>query len=239
MPEGMYGNHAWMYDLIYADRNYEAACDTLHEILAGHSLEEGSRILEAACGTGRYLQHLQRWYDVAGFDISADMLEIAADRVPDVPLFQADMTEFVADEPYDAVLCMFSSIGYVDGTAELERTCQNFADSLRPGGVVIIEPWLTAQSYEVGRPGMTTYASEDVKLCRQAVARRQGNKSRLRFHWLIARRDEGVEHVVGDDHVTTLFSDDDYRTALRSAGFEVSYRGPDPSEGRGVYIGTI
>lgn len=242
MSDGMYGDNAWLYDRIYAWRDYEEICRSIHELLDEHGVGDGARVLEAACGTGNYLVHLNEWYDVTGYDISADMLAIAREKLPEVELFQADMTEFVldqGDERFDAVLCLFSSIGFVNGVDQLQRTLQNFADSLRPGGVVVIEPWLTPQAYDEGRPSVTTHRSEDLVISRQAIARRQDRKSLMQFHWLVARRDEEVEYIVGDEHVTTLFTDDEYRSAFDAAGFDVAHRGPDPQEGRGIYVGKL
>ncbi len=154
MVPAMFGERARVYDLIYDSKDYEGEADTLRDLLEREGVEEGSTVVEAACGTGRYLQWLDGWYDVAGFDISSQMLEIARRRLDGSVVYEADMETHVADEPVEALVCLFSSIGYVHGKDKLRRTFQNFYASLIPGGVVVIEPWVLAGNLEAGRPRM-------------------------------------------------------------------------------------
>jgi hypothetical protein len=57
----------------------------------------------------------------------------------------------------------------------------------------------------------------------------------LDFHYLIGTPD-GVEHIT-EHHELGLFSDDQYRSALRSAGLETTFDTPG-LDGRGIYIGV-
>ena len=61
-------------------------------------------MLEAACGTGSFLEHLKDTYDVSGFDVSEGMVEQTRAKLPGVPVFQADMADFTLDTPVDAVI---------------------------------------------------------------------------------------------------------------------------------------
>ena len=74
-------------------------------------------LLDVACGTGAHLVHFAREFRVEGIDISDDQLAVARTRLPGVELHQGDMTTFDLGRTFDAVTCMFSSIGYV-GTLE-------------------------------------------------------------------------------------------------------------------------
>jgi ubiquinone/menaquinone biosynthesis C-methylase UbiE len=49
-------------------------------------------VLEIACGTGSVLKQLDPHYEVAGIDLSAKMLAIAAEKVPSARLVHDDMT---------------------------------------------------------------------------------------------------------------------------------------------------
>lgn len=218
----MYADRAELYDVIYDWKDYETESEALRELLRDRGVEDGSRVLEAACGTGNYLRYLEQWYDVAGFDLSPEMIEIADGKLGTDDLFVADMEEFVADEPFDAVVCLFSSIGYVQGTEALEETFANFYRSLGPGGVVVVEPWVTPENFEEGRPAMHASESEDLQLCRQCVGRGEGRVSVLDFHWLVARRDDGVEHFT-DRHEMYMFTREEYLDAFDRAGFDAEF----------------
>ena len=111
--QGLYGDRARYYDAIYHFKPYGKEAERIHELLRTAGVADGARILEAACGTGTYLTHLIAWYDVAGFDLYPQILEIARAKLPNIHLFEGDMVNFEVEEPFDAILCLFSSIGYV------------------------------------------------------------------------------------------------------------------------------
>lgn len=236
MSKEMYGRRAWLYDLIYSNKDYAAESRALHQLLAEHGVEDGAAVLEAACGTGNYLEHLHKYYDAAGFDLSAEMVAIARAKLPDAKLFTADMVDFTTARPYDALLCLFSSISYVDSLGKLTQTAQTFGRALRPGGVVIVEPWVGPDDYKEGRPSMKTYADDTIKVCRQFVGQREGRRATLEFHWLVAQREREVDYFT-EKLVAYLYTVDEYRAAFEAAGFAVSYD-PEGLNGRGLFVGV-
>jgi len=229
---GMYGERAGLYDLIYHHRDYAADAERLHDILLDEGVADGGRLLEAACGTGRYLAEFARWYRVAGLDASPEMLAIARERQPDADLIEADMAEFRADGPFDAVACLFSSIGYLRAEERLAGAARSFAAALRPGGVLLVQPWVFPEDWREGEPHLETYDSEDVKLCRASVARSEGSDAVLDFHWLVVRRDAGVEHFT-ETHRLRFWMREEMTGAFEAAGFEVRFE----EEGRGLFVG--
>ena len=64
-----------------------------------------------ACGTGLHLEHLRKDYEVEGLDISEEMLTVARDRLPGVPLHVADMADL--GTCFDAITCLASSISHM------------------------------------------------------------------------------------------------------------------------------
>ena len=235
MRHKLFGERAELYDLIYDGLDYEGNAARLRELFEAEGIDDGAMLLEAACGTGAYLKPLGRHYDVAGYDISEQMVQLARQKLEGVELFVADMEEYVADEPVDVLICLFSSIGYVHGLRALQNVCENFYRSLKPGGVVVIEPWVTPGQYRVGQPSMQTYEDDDIKVCRQMVAKREGQRAVLDFHWLVARRGREVEYF-SEVHELYLFTRDDYVEALEGAGFEVRIE-EGGLVGRGMFVG--
>jgi daunosaminyl-N,N-dimethyltransferase/N-dimethyltransferase len=235
--EGMFGRHAEYYDPIYHWKDYAAEAARLHELLAAEGVEDGASVLEAACGTGSYLPPLSRWYAVSGFDLSAEVLQIARRKLPQAPLFQADMAEFTLAQPVAALLCLFSSIGYVYPEARLRAAARAFGQAVRPGGALIVEPWLTAESYRPGHPTMHTYDSPELKLCRAVVSKQEGEMAVLDFHWLALRAGAGdVEHFV-DRHRLWLCPTETLLEAFAEAGFEARWEAEGLMPGRGLIVG--
>ncbi len=230
----MFGKRADLYDLIYDGKDYAGEARQIRDLLETTGLSEGARILEAACGTGTYLEHLDDTYRTTGFDLSPQMIEQAEMKLDDTELSVGDMTAFEVDQPYDALLCLFSSIGYVHGERGLRRTFRNFHDAVAPGGVVVLEPWIGPDDLHVGRTAMTTYRGEDVKLCRQAVTECDGRLAVLEFHWLVAETGGEVDHFT-DRHELYLHTHDEYVEAFERAGFAVRHD-EEGLSGRGLYL---
>jgi SAM-dependent methyltransferase len=103
-----------------------------------HRLDElpAGRVLDVACGTGRYGAHLQqRGHRVVGVDRSADMLGLARPKLPGCGLIRGDAGALpFVDRGFDAVLCTLALVHVVD----LGATFAEFARVLRPGGRLII-----------------------------------------------------------------------------------------------------
>lgn len=105
--------------------------------------EPGADILDAPCGYGRHTIPLaQAGYHVVGVDRSPVLLEEARRRAGDGEWprwVHADHRELpLEDASFDAVFCLFSSLGYrgEDGDA---RTLAEFHRVLLPGGRLVVE----------------------------------------------------------------------------------------------------
>src|SRR5438067_8492108 len=112
----MYGPvEASVYDLVYAApgaKDYAAEAAQIDVIIRKRA--PGARtLLDVACGTGLHLRHLRERYAVEGVDASADMLAVAAQTLPGVPLHVGDMRALDLGRTFDAVTCLFSSVGYL------------------------------------------------------------------------------------------------------------------------------
>ena len=121
----MFSKTAQYYDRVYSFKDYQAEAQRLLTIMGENLRSEGQRLLDVACGTGRHIEYLKEHFDVEGLDIAEDLLEIARRRNPDVPFHCADMMDFDLGREFDAVTCLFSSIGYVKTLDNLSRavTC--------------------------------------------------------------------------------------------------------------------
>ncbi|MES2641721.1 MAG: class I SAM-dependent methyltransferase [Myxococcota bacterium] len=232
----LYTSRAALYDTIYAWKDYAAEATQLHGVLLAEGIADGARIVEAACGTGKHLEQLRQWYAVAGTDVSADMLAIAAERLRDVPLTVADMREPAPGAPADALLCLFSSIGYLLDREALDAALHAFATSLRPGGIVVIEPWLAPEDFTTGKVFMQQADTPTLKVCRMSVTSRDGDLSAMDFSWLVGRPGVPVENFT-ERHTLWLCSRATFAAALDAAGFDARFEPDGLMKQRGLWIG--
>jgi len=139
--------HAELYDLFYADKAYDAEAAFVGARLGELGVKAGARILELACGTGRHAFALEgQGYAVVATDYSPDMLACAARskeaRASRVEFLQQDMRQLdVPRRPYDAVVSLFDSIGYVQTNEAILQVLSGAHRHLRPDGLLVLEFW--------------------------------------------------------------------------------------------------
>jgi SAM-dependent methyltransferase len=229
-----YDRSADVYDALYAWKDYAAEAARVRDLV--EERRPGARtVLDVACGTGMHLAALRAWYEVEGVDLEPGLLEVARRRLPGVRLHEGDMRNFELDRQFDAVTCLFSSIGYMQSLEDLRLAINNMGRHLAPSGVLLIEPWLTPDGFTPGQIGGPLVGEADgLKVVRMNDGRVEGHLSIMEFHYLVGRS-EGIEHV-SETHTLGLYSADDYRAALEASGLRVEYD-LDGVMGRGLWIG--
>jgi SAM-dependent methyltransferase len=232
----MFTKSAAFYDAVYAatGKDYAREAQQVHALIQQHTRAPGTTLLDVACGTGSHLTLLRSWYEVVGLDLDARMLSIARRRCPDVRFYRSDMATFDLGRRFDAVICLFSSIGYARTRGRLQRTLETFARHTAPGGVVLVEPWIFPENFEEGHVGLVVVDQPALKIARMNSSGRRRAVSSLRFHYLVGTPAR-VTHFT-EVHTLGLFSHEDYTTAFRAAGLEVSLD-RDGLTGRGLFIG--
>lgn len=235
----MFSKSAELYDLIYSKfKDYKDESRRVAALL--ERVHPGAEtVLDVACGTGEHARLLARdhGYSVDGFDLEPEFVRLAREKHPTGRFVCADMTTFELGRRYDAVLCLFSSIGYVRTVENVERTLRRIREHLAPGGVVVLEPWIEPGAWQSGRVFLHTAEAEDVTVCRMSHSARRGDVSVVEFHYLVGR-DEGMEHLT-ETHELGLFAREDLERCFGAAGFaEVGYD-PEGLIGRGLFTARV
>ena len=230
----MYDRSARLYDALYEVLCHAGDAARLRDIIGRLGIEDGATLLDVGCGTGLHLERLREWYEVAGADIAPAMVEVARARLPGVPVHQADMTELDLGRRFDVVTCLFSSIGYVRTVERLRGAVGAMARHLRPGGVLVIEPWILPENWVERHVGALFVDDSELKIARMNAHFVRDGVSVLDMHHLVGTPD-GVEHFV-ERHELGLFSHEQYLGAIREAGL-VAEHDAEGLMGRGLYIG--
>lgn len=231
----MFDRTARLYDALYSFKDYAVEAARLAEEIR-HRFAAARTLLDVACGTGKHLEYLRAHFDVAGVDLDPEMLDVARRRLPDVPLAEADMVDLSLGEQFDAVTCLFSSIGYALTVERMRAAIRAMTAHLVSGGVLVVEPWLDPETFEDGHIGTLLVEDADVTVARVNSSSREGTTSRLVFHYLIGEPGSEIVHEV-EEHRLGLFTDDEYQAAFTDAGLEVEHD-PEGLMGRGLYVGV-
>lgn len=215
----MFGKSTDWYDAVYQaigkDYRREAAEVAARIRVANPSARS---LLDVACGTGRHLEFLAAEFDSAGIDLQPEFVEQAARRCPAASVSVADMRNFDLGREFDAVVCLFSSIGYARTRVDLHRAVAAMARHLRPGGVLVIEPFVGPDRWRPGAVTGTVAETEHGTVARVVHSSRDGDVAVMGMHYLVGTG-EGVRHLT-ERHELGLFDIEDHLHACRAAGLD-------------------
>ena len=231
----MFSESAELYDLIYSRfKDYPAEARQVADLLG--RVHAGCRtILDVACGTGEhaYLLAAHHGFEVDGLDLDPAFVRIARAKHPTGRFYEGDMVDFHLGRRYDAVICLFSSIGYVRTLAQVRRALERFREHIADDGVVIVEPWFTPEALQPGYTNTRTVEAQGLRVVRVSHTELDGRLSRLRFDYEIAGP-EGTRRA-SEVHELGLFTTDEMLRSFEAAGLVAEYDAQGLC-GRGLYV---
>jgi len=232
-------NEAVLYELFYTSmKDYSADAGQLAHLIR-RARPHCRTLLDVGCGTGEHARLLSEvhGFEVDGFDIDPAMIAIARTKWPHGRFDIADMIDFHLGRCYDGVLNLFGAIAHALTVPRLRDTLACMRDHLAPGGVAIVQPYLTPDEIPVGT-GEYTVQSGDLRVKRTRRSERDGQRQRLYFHYTVEGPDGTQE--LDEIHELGLFTIDDTLTAFSAVGLTATYDpgSPDVPGGRGFYVAT-
>jgi SAM-dependent methyltransferase len=129
------------YHILYKSRNEREAhlfIDNLIKKLAFNTL---ANYCDMACGKGRHAVYLnQRGFETWGLDLSPNNIAAAKKMANDTLHFAIhDIRKTYKPLFFDVVLNLFTSFGYFEGNVENQKAISAMAESLKPGGILILD----------------------------------------------------------------------------------------------------
>jgi len=224
------------YDTLYVkDEEYAPEARKIKELLAKHGVPTKGDLLILACGTGGHIPYFKDQYSVSGLDLSPDMLNLAKRKFPDITFHLGNLIDFELDATFDAMICLYGSIGFVKTVDNLKASMKRIALHLRPNGIALITPWSTEEDFQallvvdsVDKPEFKIARMEQVRLKEPKVVE-------VTFHHLLGKNDDVTYHKQSME--IGLFSREEYESAMTEAGLKIVeiYTGADVRGG--AYLG--
>jgi SAM-dependent methyltransferase len=208
-------------------------------------------LLELGCGGGSLAANLKRDFALTLTDLSPQMLAVCRAENPECEVAQGDMRTLRLGRAFDAVL-VHDAIMYAASEADLHATIETAALHCRAGGLVILAPDCTRESFGAPAPhaeggaahedGLTDHGGEDAP---------DGRGLRyLEWCWdpdpaddtfevayaLVLRTADGTTRVELDRHTEGLFSEATWLRLMRECGLDARMV-PDPWRGQ-IFVGT-
>ncbi len=152
------GQYARLYDAMYANKDYTRECDAIEGAIRRYGDGGAYRaVLDLGCGTGNHSVALaRRGYDVAGVDLSEDMLAVARAKAAAAGVRAAfhrgDMRDAALGRTFDIALILFAALGYQTEDAAVAGTLANVRRHLRVGGLLLLDVWNAPTLLREGAP---------------------------------------------------------------------------------------
>jgi len=129
------------YKILYQNRDEYEAREFVENLLAYLKPQQGSRMLDIACGEGRFARQLaEHGFDVTGIDISAESINTAkAFETNNLQFFAHDMRLPFYINYFDYAFNFFTSFGYFEHDRDHDLAARSFATALKPDGILVID----------------------------------------------------------------------------------------------------
>jgi ubiquinone/menaquinone biosynthesis C-methylase UbiE len=130
--------------VLFTTERWQEAADEVESAIKLLDLKKRDRILDLCCGPGRHtLELARRGFQVTGVDRNNQYLRkakrLAKREGYDCRFVSADMLEYCLPNAYNAVLNLYTSIGYFKNPEDDRRVLGNMYDSLKTGGHLLVE----------------------------------------------------------------------------------------------------
>lgn len=227
----MFTEYSRVYDLIYRDKDYAGECDFLEALFRKYLARPTKHVLDVAAGTGTHALLLaQRGYDVVALDFSPEMAAIAESKrrahVGSLALNIRGGISMTAVPPlgrqFDAVLCLFSSVGYLTEPGQLDEFFQSSKRQLADDGILIVDFWNGITCLRDYSPTRVKTASDDtlgVTRVSETTLKPMDGVAEVRFRFLMNVGGQFKEH--SELHRVRYFFPREFTEACRQAGFDV------------------
>jgi SAM-dependent methyltransferase len=136
------------YHLLYFNRDETEAHAFIDRLFDHLHLCAESRVLDLACGKGRYSRYLAQkdLAEVVGLDLSHQSIEYARQfETEKLSFYRHDMRLPFRINYFDYIFSFFTSFGYFETERDDVNTLRSAAQGLKPGGFFVLDFFNSAQ----------------------------------------------------------------------------------------------
>lgn len=214
-----YSKFAQVYDELMEDVPYGKIAEIVDDKIKNYGVKNNI-VLDLACGTGTLTKALnQLGYEMIGADMSAEMLQIAQEKVPDVLFLNQPMEDFELYGTVGAIVCSLDSVNYIlddESLFEMFRLCNNY---LEPDGLLIFDINTEYKFKNILADNIFTFDNERIFYTWEND---YSEEEKLCDFYLTFFVKEGESYTRFDEvHTERAYSDEEIVKALEKNGFSV------------------
>jgi SAM-dependent methyltransferase len=206
-----------LYPFMFPEQRFVSTPEQIEKVLA-LTKPGGKAALDLCCGPGRCSIALaQAGFSVTGVDRTKFLLDKAREKAQaakaKVEWIQVDMRDFVREDAFDLTINMFTSFGFFDDKDEDLLVLRNILNSLRSGGVFLIDVMGKELLAKILQPTTSNIFPDGTKL----IQRHEifDDWTRIRNEWILIRK--GRAKSFKFHH--TIYSGQELRDRMNEVGF--------------------
>jgi SAM-dependent methyltransferase len=215
-----YGELARWWPLISPPEDYAEESAFTATVLRSATIPV-REVLELGSGGGHSAFHLKAHFELTLVDLSPDMLDVSRQLNPECEHLAGDMRSVRLGRTFDAVL-VHDAVAYMTTEDDLRRAVETCYAHCRPGGVAVLIPDDTTETYEPGADhgGTDGPDGRGVRYLEWSWDPDPGDTWTLTDYVFLLREADGASRVTHETHRTGLFRRDTWLRLLRRAGFD-------------------
>ncbi len=216
----LYTDLAWLWPLWESLEDYRAECDFYSRCIQKHSRIDARTLLDLGCGGGKTACHLKRRFRLTGIDLSEAMLSQARELNPECEFLKGDMRTVELGRLFDAVY-VNDAISYAARPQELSAVFRTAWRHLRPGGVMLVGPDRTVETFVQDETQVSPGQAENPRLTFiEYIHDRDPSDTFYEMVLIVLIREEDKLRIEHDVHLLGLFPKSTWRDLMAEAGFE-------------------
>jgi SAM-dependent methyltransferase len=180
-------------------------------------------VLELGSGGGHNAAHLKQHFRLTLVDLSPQMLEVSRRLNPECDHATGDMRTVRLARTFDAVF-VHDAVNYMTTEDDLRRAIETAYRHCRPGGLVVLLPDHTRETFAAGTDhgGTDGHDGRGVRFLQWSWDPDPSDSWVLTEYAFVFRHADGVVESAHERHRTGLFGRDIWLWLLAEAGFEPS-----------------
>lgn len=210
---------AGLYHRLWSGWYLPAALPALERLFFSR-IAPACRVLDVCCGSGHVTKEIvRRGFQVTGIDISAELIALAREQMPDVDFQVQDARCFSLPDRYQAALSTFDSLNHILSLDELQSVFERVYAALESGGLFVFDMNLR-EAFRADLRGWAVDAGDESVSLIRGLFDEERNVARTELIWFQkngggtwGRSDSAIEEK--------CYGQSDIVLALGQAGFKL------------------
>ncbi|GAA1380091.1 class I SAM-dependent methyltransferase [Catellatospora chokoriensis] len=214
-----YGELARWWPLISPVADYAEEAAFAAQLLRSASIPV-REVLELGSGGGHNAVHLREHFTMTLSDLSAEMLDVSRRLNPDCAHHVGDMRTLRFGRTFDAVF-LHDAVSYMTTEDDLRQAIATAYAHCRPGGVAVLLPDETTQTWEPGSDhgGVDGPDGRGVRFLEWSWDPDPADSWTVTEYAFLLREADGSVRTAHETHRTGLFAREVWHKVLAEAGF--------------------